>query len=281
VKRKGLHHPTIEDLVELSGIETLHPGGMELTRRTAEAAGLRPDTRVLDVSSGRGTQAIFYAKEFGANVTGVDLSWEMVDSARQEAASAGLEKKVRFEQGDSQALLFPDNSFDVVINECAVGIPDDSQAVLNEMVRVARPGASIVIHESIWARKIDAPEKEDLAERYGTTPLEKEEWIAMLGRAGVQNIHSEFERWSRPETFWNVRKDKVIEHYSRVLAPAEKARTIARVLLRYGPTGVWKAFANERAFYRAVLQGKIGYCLFWGEKTYEKRQDNPEFANPD
>ena len=267
MKRKGLHHPTIEDLVEISGIETLHPGGMELTRRTAEAAGLRPDARVLDVSSGRGTQAIFYAKEFGATVTGVDLSRDMVDSARQKAALAGLEKKLRFEQGDSQALPFPDNSFDVVINECAVGIPDDSQAVLNEMVRVARPGASIVIHESIWARDIGVAEKEELAERYGTTPLEKEEWIAMLGRAGVQNIHSEFERWSRPEMFWNVRKDKRIDHYSRVLTPAEKARTIARVFLRYGPTAVWKAFANERAFYRAVLQGKIGYCLLWGEKT--------------
>lgn len=41
MKRKGIHRPTIEDCVEMSGIETLHPGGFALTRRTAELAGLK------------------------------------------------------------------------------------------------------------------------------------------------------------------------------------------------------------------------------------------------
>ena len=69
MKRKGLFKPTIEDIIELSGIESLHPGGMALTRRTAELAGFKPGMKVLDVSSGRGTQSVFYAKEFGVHVT--------------------------------------------------------------------------------------------------------------------------------------------------------------------------------------------------------------------
>ena len=74
MKRKGLYKPTVEDAIEIGGIETLHPGGFALTKRTAELAALREGLKVLDVSSGRGTQSIFYSKEFGVDVTGVDYS---------------------------------------------------------------------------------------------------------------------------------------------------------------------------------------------------------------
>lgn len=150
MQRKGTYRPTIEDVVEISGIETLHPGGMPLTRRTGEVTGLGPGMKVLDVSSGRGTQAIYYAQTFGAEVTGVDLSEEMLEAARSNAGAAGVGDKVRFRHGDSQALPFEDETFDVAINECAVGIPDDSQGVLNEMVRVSKPGGAVAIHESTW-----------------------------------------------------------------------------------------------------------------------------------
>ncbi|HEC40789.1 MAG TPA: hypothetical protein ENI29_21275, partial [bacterium] len=63
MKRKGIFKPTIEDIIEISGIEALHPGGMALTERTGILAGLKPGMKILDVSSGRGTQSIFYAKK--------------------------------------------------------------------------------------------------------------------------------------------------------------------------------------------------------------------------
>jgi len=74
MKRKGIHKPTVEDAIEISGIEILHPGGHELTKRTAELCELKEGMSVLDVSSGRGTQAIYYAITFGVNVTGLDIS---------------------------------------------------------------------------------------------------------------------------------------------------------------------------------------------------------------
>ncbi len=127
MKRKGIHQPTIEDAIEISGIETLHPGGFALTKRTAEIAELKQGMRVLDVSSGRGTQAIFYAENYGVQVTGLDISVKMIESASNSARLAGMTGCVSFRQGDSQALPFGDDTFDVVINECAVGIPDDSE----------------------------------------------------------------------------------------------------------------------------------------------------------
>jgi ubiquinone/menaquinone biosynthesis C-methylase UbiE len=267
MKRQGIHRPTIEDLVETSGIETLHPGGFALTRRTAELLALQPGMRLLDVSSGRGTQAVFYARHFGVTVVGMDLAGEMVAAARQKAAAAGMGDRVTFKQGDSQALPFEDACFDAVVNECAVGIPDDSQKVLNEMVRVARPGAALAIHESLWRRPLQASAKIELAERYGTTPLATDEWEAMLTNAGVTEIVAEIEPWSQPEMFWKIRAERDVAKPSQVLSMPERIRTVSRVYARYGIKGIFKALENERRFYRAVMDGKIGYGLFKGVKV--------------
>ena len=213
MKRKGIHKPTVEDAIEIGGIEILHPGGYKLTQRTAELCELKKGMTVLDVSSGRGTQAIYYANTFGVIVTGLDISEEMIRTATQKAIEAGLADKVEFVLGDSQNLPFPDNLFDVVINECAVGIPDDSQKVLNEMLRVVKPNGAVAIHESTWKKPLPKSKKEEISERYGTTPLEFDEWKGMLEKAGTVNIVSEFEQWSKPEMFWDIRKDRKVKDY--------------------------------------------------------------------
>ncbi|MHA2392127.1 MAG: class I SAM-dependent methyltransferase [Promethearchaeota archaeon] len=266
MKRKGLYKPTIEDIIEISGIEALHPGGMALTHRTGELAGLKPGMKILDVSSGRGTQSIFYAKEFRVEVTGIDLSEEMVKSAIENAKNENVQNLTKFKIGDSQELPFDDNFFDVVINECAVGIPDDSQNVLDEMVRVAKKGSTIIIHESTWRKKISDSDKEEISERYGTTPLEYDEWIKMLEKAGVSEIITEFDQWSKPEMFWKIRKDREVEHYSKVLTRSELSDTIQKVTELYGEEGVQKALMNQKKFWEVVLDGTLGYCLYKGIK---------------
>ncbi|NTU57429.1 MAG: methyltransferase domain-containing protein [Chlorobiaceae bacterium] len=266
MKRKALYRPTVEDAIEIGGIETLHPGGFALTRRTAELGQLTEGLRVLDVSSGRGTQSIYYAGEFGVDVVGVDISADMVKTAASNAEKAGLDHKVQFRIGDSQSLPFEDNSFDVVINECAVGIPDDSQKVLNEMVRVAKPGGRILIHESTWRKKLSNDEKGEFSERYGTTPLELAEWLSMLETAGVKSIVYEFEQWSKPEMFWKIRKDRDVKHWFFTMSISEKLTTMGRIFSKYGFAGVTTVMKNERVFYQAVLAGKLGYALFKGEK---------------
>ena len=266
MKRTGLYKPTIEDIIEISGIEALHPGGMALTQRTGELAELKPGMRILDVSSGRGTQSIFYARKFGVQVTGIDISEEMVKSAMENAKNEKVQDLTKFEIGDSQELPFEDNVFDVVINECAVGIPDDSQKVLDEMVRVAKKGGTVIIHESTWRKKLSDTEKEEISERYGTTPLEYDEWIEMLQNAGVSEIITEFDQWSKPEMFWKIRRDREVEDYTKVLTRSELSTTIQRVIELYGEEGVKKALLNQKKFWEIVLDGTLGYCLFKGIK---------------
>jgi ubiquinone/menaquinone biosynthesis C-methylase UbiE len=264
--RQGLHKPTIEDAIEISGIETLHPGGFNLTKRTAEITQMRNGLKVLDVSSGRGTQTIFYAEKYGVSATGLDISEEMIATAEKRAKEKGLSGRINFVRGDSQNLPFADNTFDIVINECAVGIPDNSQQVINEMVRVVKTGGKIAIHESTWRKKIVAERKAELAERYGTTPLELDEWVQMLENAGAKNIEYEFDEWSKPEMFWDIRQNRKVKHYKNVMTPKEKVITAYRIFQKYGLKGVVKVYENEAKFFEAVLRGEIGYALFKAEK---------------
>ncbi len=261
------HRPTIEDIIELSGIETLHPGGLLLTRKTAEAAGMKRGSTVLDVACGRGTQAILYAREYGVDVTGIDVSADMLAAAKEKLRQAGMADRVRFRRGDSLALPLRSDSFDIVINECAVGIPDDPQQVLNEMLRVTKPGGRVVIHESLWLQDLPKAEKEAFAALYGTTPFTPSEWRHMLEKAGAVSIESEVEQWSRPENFWKIRQGRDVKDYKSILSLAERIRTLVRVVKEYGPRGMVNALRNERLFWAAVLAGKLGYGLFMGNKA--------------
>ena len=82
--------PSMEDVLELvvsgTGIEVLHPGGYELSRRIGQIADLK-GKEVLDVACGRGAFACHYAKHFGSKVTGVDLSPDMIEDCSRRAAA--------------------------------------------------------------------------------------------------------------------------------------------------------------------------------------------------
>jgi hypothetical protein len=89
--------------------------------------------------------------------------------------------------------------------------------------------------------------------------------------SGVEMIQRDSQRvetepWSRPEMFWDVRVDRRVRGPGAVLTPFEKAWAALRVARRFGVAGIRKAVENERELYRAVLDGKLGYALYWGRR---------------
>ena len=154
---------SLENLIESVdlGIEVLHPGGPETSKELAEHCHVGAGTRVLDVASGTGQTACHLAETFHCKVVGVDASDSMLERARNKAGERHLE--VQFRHGDAQRLPFESNSFDVVISECTLCILDKETAI-REMIRVARPGGYIGMHDLCW--RDGAPEnlKDRLAE---------------------------------------------------------------------------------------------------------------------
>jgi arsenite methyltransferase len=127
--------------------DDLHPGGDALSRRLSHLAGLGPGSRVLDVASGHGRTARLLASEFGAEVTGVELSAQSVAAAQAETEAAGLGGRVPFVQGDATKLPAPSRAFDAVMCECALCLFPGKGRVLAEMRRVLRPGGVVAISD--------------------------------------------------------------------------------------------------------------------------------------
>jgi SAM-dependent methyltransferase len=105
-----------------------------------EACGVRRGMRVLDVAAGPGNAAIPAALT-GASVVASDLTPELLEAGRIEAARRGAELEWR--QADAEALPFADGEFDVVLSCVGVMFAPHHQASAGELVRVCRPGGTI------------------------------------------------------------------------------------------------------------------------------------------
>jgi len=110
-------------------------------RRVIGLAAVRPGARALDVCCGTGDLAFALARR-GARVTGLDFTEPMLAVARQRAAREGA---VEFLQGDALKLPFAAAAFDVVTVGYGLRNLASWEAGLDEMVRVARPGARLLV----------------------------------------------------------------------------------------------------------------------------------------
>src|ERR1039458_8705360 len=115
--------------------DSFHPGGLQMTGRLGRMLGLTPPSRVLDVACGKGTTAVFLAKEFGCEVFGVDYGDRNVAAARSLAQADHVDSRVQFERSDAENLPFSDGSFDAVICECAFCTFPDKVAGARELFR--------------------------------------------------------------------------------------------------------------------------------------------------
>ena len=129
------------DFAKLLLGDSFHPGGLKLTERLGELLALTPQSRVLDVASGKGASALFVAERFGCEVVGIDYSSQNVQEANAAAASKGL--RVRFDGADAEHLPFDDASFDAIFCECAFCTFPDKTAAAREFARVLRTGGRV------------------------------------------------------------------------------------------------------------------------------------------
>lgn len=109
-----------------------------------DQAALRPSHRVLDIGCGTGSLVILIGRLHpGVDVVGLDPDPKALARARRKAERAAL--SIRFDEGFSDELPYPEASFDRVFSSFMfhhLG-PDEKEKTLDEIRRVLKPGGSL------------------------------------------------------------------------------------------------------------------------------------------
>jgi len=236
--------------------DSFHPGGLKLTGQLGRKLSLSPTSRVLDVACGKGTTAIFLAKEFGCEVFGVDYGDKNVEAARSLAQSEHVESHVQFERSDAETLPFSDESFDAVICECAFCTFPKKLAAAREFFRVlrrgGRAGISDLTRSEILPKDLDGL----LA------------WIACIGDAQTVEGYTAYLRDAgfsvdRIEQQNDALKE-IVDQVRMKLLGAEIMAGLNKLQLPGIDLGAAKRMASSAV--AAVKQGHLGYALICATK---------------
>lgn len=104
-------------------------------------AEIRPNQAVLDVGTGTGVVAVT-ARRRGARVSGLDLTPELLQRAREHCTIAGIDD-IEWKEGDAESLPYADGSFDVVMSQFGHMFAPRPEVATSEMLRVLKPGGRI------------------------------------------------------------------------------------------------------------------------------------------
>jgi SAM-dependent methyltransferase len=131
---------------ELSQVPDVVAGSFAGVANPFSLGRLEPGERVLDLGSGAGTDSLVAALQVGTegSVTGIDMTPEMIEKAREGAAALGL-RNVNFVEGEAEVLPFDDAAFDVVISNGVIDLIPDKEMVFSSIYRVLTPGGRIQI----------------------------------------------------------------------------------------------------------------------------------------
>lgn len=143
-------------------LENLTTGpAAHLVRHSRVAAG----QQVLDVACGTGVAAVTAAR-LGCRVTGLDLTPELLERARENASIAGV--NVEWHEGDVEALPFADRQFDAVLSQFGHMFAPRPEVAITEMLRVLKPGGTIAF--STWPPEMGFGKRFEIMSRYAPAP---------------------------------------------------------------------------------------------------------------
>jgi ubiquinone/menaquinone biosynthesis C-methylase UbiE len=141
---KDLDHLDVEDLAP---VDEFHVGGLEATRELAVHMELRANLHLLDIGSGIGGPARYFAAKHGCRVTAVDLTEEFVQVAKRLTSLVKLEHLVEFHQASALALPFESEMFDGgYMIHVGMNIAD-KLGVYREVRRVVKRGGLLVLFD--------------------------------------------------------------------------------------------------------------------------------------
>ena len=155
-------------------------------------AAMQPGEVVVDLGSGAGFDCFLAAQRVGptGRVIGVDMTHEMLNKARENAAKVGA-SNVEFRLGELEHLPIADNIADVVISNCVINLVPDKAQVFRETFRVLKPGGRVAVSDIVNTAPLPADLQADPSFICG----------CVAGAASADRV----EAWLREAGFTDVR----------------------------------------------------------------------------
>jgi demethylmenaquinone methyltransferase/2-methoxy-6-polyprenyl-1,4-benzoquinol methylase len=157
---------------------------------------------ILDVATGTGDFAITsYEILKPEKITGIDISEGMLQIGRKKIEKAGLQKNIELLKGDSEAILFDDNTFDAVTVAFGVRNFENLEKGLEEIRRVLKPGGKLVVLEFT---KPSAPVIKQLYNFYMNTITPKIGKIIAKNNEAYQYLNDSVLQFPEKESFIHI-----------------------------------------------------------------------------
>ena len=129
----------------LAPFDHFHGRGLLASQELAAQLALQPGERVLDIGSGIGGPARWFAATCAVQVTGVDLTPEFCAAAEALNAATGLSDRVTIIPGSALALPVPDAAFDAAYSQNVIMNIADKRLFYREAFRALRPGGQLAL----------------------------------------------------------------------------------------------------------------------------------------
>jgi len=154
-------------------------------------ASLSKGETVLDLGAGAGLDCFLAAQAVGptGRAIGVDMTVEMIDRARQNARSNGIEN-VEFRLGEIEHLPVADASVDIVISNCVVNLSLDKPQVFREAFRALRTGGRMFLSDIVLLKPLPETIKESIDAYVGCVAgaSMKSDYLAAISAAGFRDV---------------------------------------------------------------------------------------------
>ncbi len=167
------------------GKKRLRPGGKKATEWLIEQGEFSSNTNVLEVACNMGTTMIDLVKRYNCQVTGVDVDKRVLANARNNIKKHQLENDITLVHANAMKLPFPDDTFDVIINEAMLTmLPREAkEKAIKEYYRVLKKGGKLLTHDVMLTKSDEAVVQQlGKAINVRVQPLTEESWQQTLAQ---------------------------------------------------------------------------------------------------
>jgi SAM-dependent methyltransferase len=170
---------------DLSGADEFHLGWRAATEDLARHLGLTSAMHVLDIGSGLGGPARYFAQTYGCRVTGIDLTPEYVETANALTRRCGLADRVAFQNASALSMPFGDGVFDAAtLIHVGMNIGDKAK-LFGEMRRALKADGRACVYDVMHVQPGEVPFPMPWAASSATSFLETPEtYRRLLAEAG-------------------------------------------------------------------------------------------------